>query len=132
MRARRAPTRRSAPEAGPTRAERRRRILEIVAALPRGRVASYGQVAALAGLPRHAREVGRVLSELPDGSSIPWQRVIAADGRVSARGLWGDEERQRRLLESEGVRFDARGRVDLNRFGWDPDQLPTHRSRRGG
>jgi methylated-DNA-protein-cysteine methyltransferase-like protein len=121
----------AAPPAVPTRAERRRRILEIVAALPRGRVASYGQVAALAGLPRHAREVGRVLSELPDGSRLPWQRVIAADGRVSARGVWGDEERQRRLLEAEGVDFDARGRVDLDRFRWDPDRAPAPRSRRG-
>jgi methylated-DNA-protein-cysteine methyltransferase-like protein len=94
-------------------------------------VASYGQVAALAGLPRHAREVGRVLSELPEGSRLPWQRVIAADGRVSARGIWGDEERQRRLLEAEGVDFDARGRVDLDRFRWDPDRAPAPRSRRG-
>lgn len=93
---------------------------------------TYGQVAALAGLPRHAREVGRVLSELGDGSPIPWQRVIAADGRVSPRGLWGDEQRQRRRLESEGVPFDSRGRVDLDRFRWDPDRVPATRSRRPG
>jgi len=114
---------------GPPRDERRRRILAVVAAVPRGRVAGYGQVAALAGLPRHAREVGRVLADLPDGSSIPWQRVIAADGRVRPRGLWGDEERQRRLLEAEGVVFDARGRVDLDRFRWDPDRAPVPPSR---
>jgi methylated-DNA-protein-cysteine methyltransferase-like protein len=56
--------------------------------------------------------------------------VLAADGRVSPRGLWGDDDRQRRLLESEGVRFDARRRVDLDRFRWDPDRAPVARSRR--
>lgn len=116
----------------PPSAERRRRILAIVDAVPFGRVVTYGQVAALAGLPRHAREVGRVLADLGDDSTVPWQRVIAADGRVSPRGLWGDEQRQRRLLESEGVAFDRRGRVDLDHYRWDPDRSPVPRTRRPG
>jgi methylated-DNA-protein-cysteine methyltransferase-like protein len=93
-----------------------------VARIPQGRVATYGQVAALAGLPRHAREVGRVLAGLPAGSRLPWQRVINAAGRPSPRGVLADEGHQRRCLEAEGVEFDARGRVDLERFGWDPDR----------
>lgn len=113
-----------------SRSERRRRILAVVCAVPVGRVVTYGQVAALAGLPRHAREVGRFLSELEDGGAVPWQRVIAADGRVSPRGLWGDDDRQRRRLESEGVVFDPRQRVDLDRFRWDPERAPVPRSRR--
>jgi methylated-DNA-protein-cysteine methyltransferase-like protein len=101
-------------------AERRRRILGVVARIPRGRVASYGQVAALAGLPGRAREVGHVLAGLREGRRTPWQRVINAAGRVSPRGLFGDENHQRRLLEAEGVRFDSRGRIPLDRYGWEP------------
>lgn len=112
-------SRASAPAAG---AARRGRILAVVAHVPRGRVVTYGQVAALAGLPRHAREVGRVLAALPEDSGVAWQRVINAGGRVSPRGWAGDEGLQRRLLEREGVAFDARGRVDLARFGWEPDE----------
>jgi methylated-DNA-protein-cysteine methyltransferase-like protein len=111
--------------------ERRRRILAVVARIPSGRVASYGQVAALAGLPGHAREVGRVLSGLAETSEAPWQRVVNAAGRVSPRGLFGDETHQRRLLEAEGVRFDARGRIDLERHGWEP-RTERLRARRPG
>ena len=88
--------------------------------VPRGRVVTYGQVAALAGLPRHAREVGRCLATLAEGAAVPWQRVVNARGAVSPRGLWGDESLQRRLLEGEGVVFGAGGRIDLERFGWEP------------
>jgi methylated-DNA-protein-cysteine methyltransferase-like protein len=83
-------------------------------------VVTYGQVAAIAGLPRHAREVGRVLADLPESDAVPWQRVINAGGRVSPRGWAGDEGLQRLLLEREGVVFDERGRIDLDRFGWEP------------
>jgi len=112
-------------------AEHRRRILAVVARIPRGRVASYGQVAALAGLPGRAREVGRVLASLAEESRAPWQRVVNAAGRVSPRGLFGDEAHQRRLLEAEGVRFDSRGRIDLDRQGWDPRPESPGARRRG-
>lgn len=91
------------------------RICQTVRAIPRGRVASYGQVAELAGLPGRARLVGRVLSLLPPGSRVPWQRVVNAKGELSLRGE--DAARQRRLLEREGVRFGPTGRVDLRRYG---------------
>jgi len=101
------------------------RIYAVVARIPRGRVATYGQVALYAGLPGRARQVGRALGALPDGSPLPWHRVINARGEVSRRGGLGLEEGfQRHLLEREAVRFDARGKVDLDRFGWEPRARP--------
>ncbi|PRQ08427.1 MGMT family protein [Enhygromyxa salina] len=90
-------------------------ICAAVAAIPPGRVASYGQVALLAGLPGRARLVGRVLSHLPPGSEVPWQRVVNARGEISLSDRAA--ARQRRLLEAEGVCFNVRGRIDLRQFG---------------
>lgn len=101
-------------------------IYAVVARIPRGRVATYGQVAALAGLPRQARLVGYAMHGLPDGSNLPWHRVVNAQGRVSARAAPGPSEGlQRHLLEEEGVVFDLGGRIDLRRYRWRP------RARRG-
>jgi methylated-DNA-protein-cysteine methyltransferase-like protein len=94
------------------------RIWRVVRRIPKGRVATYGQVAALAGLPRQARLVGYALHALPQAKQVPWQRVVNAQGRVSARGLEEYEALQRKRLEREGVRFDASGRIDLARYGW--------------
>jgi methylated-DNA-protein-cysteine methyltransferase-like protein len=103
------------------------RIYSVVRGIPRGRVATYGQVAALAGLAGHARQVGYALHALGDGASVPWHRVINARGEVSARSEPGWEALQRRLLEAEGVAFDARGRVSLGCFGWRP-RFPARRA----
>lgn len=81
------------------------RIWQVVAAIPRGRVATYGQVASLAGMPRRARLVGRVLGNLPDGSRLPWHRVVNASLRISQRADDRAALRQRRRLEREGVAF---------------------------
>ena len=87
--------------------------------IPRGRVATYGQVARLAGLGGGARLVGYALHALAeDERGVPWQRVINAQGRISPRALRRRRGVQRKLLVREGVRFDARARVDLARFGW--------------
>lgn len=94
------------------------RIYVVVAAIPPGRVATYGQVAELAGLPGRARLVGRALGELPERHPAPWYRVVGAGGRISARGDGSSEEEQQLLLEDEGVEFSATGRIDLARFGW--------------
>lgn len=95
------------------------RIWSVVRRIPTGRVATYGQVARIAGLGGAARLVGYALHALREkGHEVPWQRVINAQGRISQRGFEGVERIQRRLLEREGVRFDARERVDLDRFGW--------------
>jgi methylated-DNA-protein-cysteine methyltransferase related protein len=97
-----------------------RRIYAVVRRIPRGRVATYGQVAMLAGLGGHARQVGYAMHALPKGSSVPWHRVINARGEISRRRRPGEELSQRMLLEREGVRFDARGRVALARLQWRP------------
>ena len=97
-----------------------RLIYAIVRQIPEGRVATYGQVAALAGLPGRARQVGYALHSLKDGSELPWQRVINSRGEVSARSTPGWDGLQRTLLEEEGVELDDRNRVDLERFRWDP------------
>lgn len=108
------------------------KIYAIIRRIPYGKVATYGQIAALSGLPRRARMVGKALRETPDGLDIPWQRVINAGGRVSSRGGLGVEEGyQRHLLEEEGVVFSAGGRIDLERFGWDPEARPRGRGRGG-
>jgi methylated-DNA-protein-cysteine methyltransferase related protein len=96
------------------------RIYAQVGRVPRGRVATYGQIARLAGLPGHARQVGYALAALPDEVRVPWHRVVNAQGEISARGEAHYEIRQRMLLEREGVVFDAKGRISLPRFQWKP------------
>jgi methylated-DNA-protein-cysteine methyltransferase-like protein len=96
------------------------RIHSVVARIPEGRVATYGQVATLAGLPGHARLVGYALHALPSGSDVPWHRVINAKGEISLQPEGGGGIYQRKLLESEGVIFDSRGRVSLAEYGWRP------------
>jgi methylated-DNA-protein-cysteine methyltransferase related protein len=97
------------------------RVYRVVRRIPRGRVASYGQVAALLGQPRAARTVGWALSSLtPAGvRDVPWHRVINSAGRISISRMDLSADLQRRLLEEEGVEFDDTGHVDLRRFGWE-------------
>jgi methylated-DNA-protein-cysteine methyltransferase related protein len=92
------------------------RIYAIARRIPSGRLASYGQIAAIEG---HCtpRMVGYAMAAVGD-RPVPWQRVINSRGTVSERRHGGGTGRQRRLLESEGVVFDARGRVDFELFGW--------------
>ena len=94
-------------------------ILAVVVTIPFGKVASYGQVAALAGLPKHARLVGRVLSRMDDSSEVPWHRVINAKGRISLSRLddLGFNEQQARLL-SEGVVI-KNGKINFKDFAWN-------------
>jgi methylated-DNA-protein-cysteine methyltransferase related protein len=102
------------------------RIFSVVRGIPRGRVLTYGDVAALAGFPRHARLVGYALHALPPHTLVPWHRVINHRGAISTGRAWpGGELVQRRLLEAEGVEFDANGRTSLSRYRWNPDPSPT-------
>ncbi len=103
----------------------RARIYALARKVPRGHVATYGQIAALAGLPGHARQVGYAMAALPFGTDVPWHRVINAQGRVSKRAdPWG-EGLQRNLLEAEGVKFDRGGGVALRRYQWRLRRRPV-------
>jgi methylated-DNA-protein-cysteine methyltransferase related protein len=94
-------------------------IYNIVRRIPPGRVATYGQIARQAGMPREARTVGWALHSLPEGSDVPWQRVINAQGRVSFRPGSEGAAFQQALLEEEGIVFDRDGRVNLKVYGWE-------------
>lgn len=98
------------------------RISAVVRRIPSGRVLTYGDVAALAGLPGQARLVGYALHALPEHTTVPWHRVINHRGGISTGRAWpGGHLAQRRLLEAEGVEFDANGRASLRRFRWAAD-----------
>lgn len=100
------------------------RIYAVVKKIPRGRVATYGQIAALAGMPRHARQVGYALHALAEHAHVPWQRVINGKGEISPRTWSENHLLQRILLEDEGVEFDHHDRVSLARFRWAPKKSP--------
>lgn len=89
--------------------------------IPRGRVATYGQIAKLAGQPRCSRQVGRALRQLPPDQDVPWFRVVSASGEIATRGDGTGEDMQRVLLLSEGVQFTPSGRVNLRLCGWQGD-----------
>lgn len=92
------------------------KIYEVVKSIPRGKVATYGQVALLAGNPRWARVVGYALHVNPDPASIPCYRVVNREGRISEAFAFGGGNVQRELLEAEGVVFEPDGRVDLEKY----------------
>ena len=98
--------------------ERWGRIYKAVRRVPRGRVATYGTIATLAGLDGHARQVGYALHAVPDEVKVPWHRIVNAKGEISPRSAGDSHELQRLLLEGEGVEFSLRGTIDLRRFGW--------------
>ena len=111
-----------------------RHVWDVVRGIPRGRVATYGQIARLVPLPPGvdsdtyrafgARWVGSAMAACPN--DVPWQRVLNAKGEISLRA---GADQQRRLLEAEGVTFDAKGRVDLMRFGWAGPETPAESPR---
>ncbi|MFQ5752751.1 MAG: MGMT family protein [bacterium] len=93
------------------------KIYEIILKIPKGKVATYGQIAAMAGQPHAARTIGWALNSLPNGSGVPWHRVINAQGKSS----FPDESRrklQQALLEAEGIKFEKEDQVDLDVFQW--------------
>lgn len=95
-------------------------IYAMVRLIPPGKIATYGQVAALAGLAGHARQVGYALHRCGKIEDVPWQRVVNSRGEISRRSAkQGSEALQRVMLEAEGVAFTAGGKIDLARYRWD-------------
>jgi methylated-DNA-protein-cysteine methyltransferase-like protein len=94
------------------------RIYETVKNIPKGKVATYGQIARLAGVPGHARLVGYALHSLPDGSKVPWYRVVNRKGQISLQADPFAGSLQRRLLESEGIVFDVNDTIALKKYQW--------------
>ena len=94
-------------------------VCGVVRRIPKGWVATYGQVAAMAGMPRRARLVGHILQHLGPTTTVPWHRVVNAKGEVSyTLSRNGSDAHQQRLLEKEGIAFDDRNRFDLERYRW--------------
>ncbi|KGT94922.1 methyltransferase [Erwinia typographi] len=95
------------------------RVYQILAAIPYGKVTTYGDIARLAGSPRAARQVGGVLKRLPKGSKLPWHRVINRLGEIS---LSGDNlDRQRQALLEEGIEVSPEGKIVLKQYRWEGD-----------
>lgn len=97
------------------------KIYEVVCSIPKGKVATYGQIALLAGNPRWARVVGYALHNNPAPEIIPCHRVVNREGRVAEAFVFGGGSVQRQMLENEGIVFEEDGHIDLNRFGYIPD-----------
>lgn len=93
-------------------------VYRIVSMIPRGQVATYGQIAAYLGNPRGARTVGWALGSLPEGLDVPWHRVVNSEGRISGPSDGYRAGKQRAMLEDEGIAFDDSGRIDLARYRW--------------
>ncbi len=94
--------------------------MAIVQSIPAGKVATYGQIATLAGLPGRARLVGTALRMLPTDSGVPWHRVVNAKGQISFRGDGTSVSEQEMLLREEGIVLGRRGQIKLTNFGWRP------------
>ncbi len=105
-----------------------REVKAVIRGIPRGRVATYGQVAALAGRERAARGVSWILHSSSETAGLPWHRVIGGQGRISLPRGRGFEEQRRRLV-AEGVAVGPGGRIDLERFQWQPSSGAAGRSR---
>jgi methylated-DNA-protein-cysteine methyltransferase-like protein len=94
-------------------------VLRLVRKIPRGRLATYGQIAAMAGFPRRPRQVGMILKGLPEGTRLPWHRVVNAQGYVPSKGRWWGALLQIQRLREEGIDVDDLGNVELSEYQWN-------------
>jgi methylated-DNA-protein-cysteine methyltransferase-like protein len=95
-------------------------VWKLVRKIPRGRVASYGQLATMLGKPRKARHVGYALHRTPDEMVLPWHRVINAQGKISFSAESQAYLLQKAMLEAEEITFENGDRIDFDRYGWRP------------
>ncbi|BBM64203.1 methylated DNA-protein cysteine methyltransferase [Vibrio sp. B1REV9] len=93
-------------------------IFAVIHQIPKGKVTTYGEIAKLANYPGYARHVGKALGNLPEGSQLPWFRVINSQGKISLKGE--ELQRQKRKLEAEGVEVSEIGKVSLRKYKWQP------------
>lgn len=100
--------------------QKSQRIWQVVLEVPKGKVASYGQIADLAGLPGRARLVGKVLGYAPNELAIPWHRILRSNGQLAFSAGSNEAERQKGLLQEEGV-VVLNNRVKMKQFGWQPE-----------
>jgi methylated-DNA-protein-cysteine methyltransferase-like protein len=96
------------------------RFYKVIQRIPRGYVATYGQIAEMAGYPGYARQVGYALRATPEDLDIPWHRVINAQGKISIKAGGPYDNVQRLMLEAEGIEFDHKNRIPLNIYRWNP------------
>lgn len=93
-------------------------IFAVIHQIPKGKVSTYGEIAKMAGYPGYARHVGKALGNLPEGSKLPWFRVINSQGKISQKGR--DLDRQKQKLEAEGVEVSEIGKIALRKYKWQP------------
>lgn len=99
------------------------RVYSLVKEIPAGKVATYGQIAKMLGAPRYSQIVGYALHDNPDVAHIPCHRVVNRFGEVCKGFAFGGEAEQRKRLEAEGIVFNADGRIDMEKYGWNPELL---------
>ena len=102
-----------------------RAVYDLVATIPEGKVATYGQIADMAGMPGAAQEVGHIMSRVHEAQNLPCHRVVNKTGALSPDFAFGGQARQRALLEREGIRFTSDGRIDMVRHQWSENEQLT-------
>lgn len=98
-------------------------VYDLVSQIPKGKVATYGQIAAMLGNPRNGRTVGWAMRMTPDNLNLPCHRVVNREGRLAPGYAFGGQEVQRALLEAEGVPFTKDGRIDLKKCLWVDEKI---------
>ncbi len=95
-------------------------VIDIIRSIPAGKIATYGGIASMAGNPRAARQVARILHSCSEKEGLPWWRVVNREGRIALKEEWAYSE-QAELLEGEGIEFSAADRIDMSRYEWRPE-----------
>ncbi|WP_374076020.1 MGMT family protein [Bdellovibrio bacteriovorus] len=106
-----------------------KKVISFIKKIPKGKVATYGQIAKLAGKPQGSRGVAWILHSCSESHSLPWQRVLNSKGKISFPPSTSSYVRQKRLLQKEGVEFGERDQIDLKKFQWNKKVTPVKNTR---